>query len=64
MDSSKDDLVLGLFTPDKIPELSSRAFLLLPVELLSTLVKKKPHYIMVFTEEAKPKKKIDSDIGK
>ena len=33
-----------------------------PIELLSTLVKKKPHYIMVFTEEAKPKKKINSDI--
>ena len=36
--------------------------LLLYTELLSTLVKKKPHYEMVFTEEAKLKKKIDGNI--
>ena len=34
----------------------------LPVKLLSTLVKKKLYYKMVFTKEAKPKKKINSDI--
>jgi hypothetical protein len=36
--------------------------LLLYTELLSTLVKKKPHYEMVFTEEAKLKKKSDGNI--
>ena len=34
-----------------------------PAELLSTLVKKKPYYEMVPTEEAEPKKKIDGDVG-
>ena len=37
--------------------------LLPPIKLLSTLVKKKPHYKMVFTKKAKLKKKIDSNIG-
>ena len=34
-----------------------------PVELLSTLIKKKPHYKMVFIKEAELKKKIDGNIG-
>ena len=34
-----------------------------PTELSSTLVKKKPHYKMVPTKEAKLKKKINSNIG-
>ena len=37
--------------------------LLPPTELSSTLVKKKPYYKIVFTKEAKPKKKINGDIG-
>ena len=36
--------------------------LLLPVESSSTSVKKKPYYEMVPLKEAKPKKKINSDI--
>ena len=63
MDSSKDNLVLGLLTLDKILKLNFKMSLLPPVKLLSTLVKKKPHYIIVFTEEARLKKKIDSNIG-
>ena len=38
--------------------------LLPPIELLSTLVKKKPHYKMVFTKKAELKKKINSNIKK
>ena len=34
----------------------------MPTALLSTLVKKKPYYKIVFTKEAKPKKKINSNI--
>ena len=63
LDGFKDDLVLGLPTPDKTPELSFRASLLPPIELLSTSVKKKLHYIIVPTEEARLKKKINGDIG-
>ena len=37
--------------------------LLPPIESSNTLVKKKPYYMMVFAEEAKPKKKINSNIG-
>ena len=37
--------------------------LLPPAESLNTLVKKKPHYIMVPTKEAELKKKINSNIG-
>ena len=37
--------------------------LLLFTELLNTLVKKKLYYKMVPTKKAKPKKKIDGDIG-
>ena len=33
-----------------------------PIEILSTLVKKKPYYKMVPTKKAKPKKKIDGNI--
>ena len=53
----------GLLTLDKIPELSFRESLLPPIKSLSTLVKKKPYYKMVSTKEAKPKKKINSNIG-
>ena len=38
--------------------------LLPPIELLSTLVKKKPHYIIVFTKKARLKKKINGNIKK
>ena len=62
MDNFENNLIPGLPTLDKIPKLSSRASLLLPAELLSTLVKKKPHYEMVPTEEAEPKKKINRNI--
>ena len=62
MDSFKDDLVLRLFTLDKTPELSFRASPLPLIKLLSILVKKKPHYIIVFTKEARPKKKINGNI--
>ena len=34
-----------------------------PVESLSTLVKKKPYYIIVPAKEAELKKKINSNIG-
>ena len=37
--------------------------LLKPLLSLNTLVKKKPHYIIVLTNEAKPKKNIVSNIG-
>ena len=63
LDSSKGDSAPGLFTPDKTPELSFRASPLPPVESSSTLVKKKPHYKMVPTEKAEPKKKINGNIG-
>ena len=33
------------------------------IELLSISVKKKPHYEMVSTKEAEPKKKIDGNVG-
>ena len=62
MDSSKNDLTAGLFTPNKTPELSSKVFLSPPAESLSILAKKL-HYIMIFAKETEPKKKIDGDIG-
>ena len=62
-DSSKNNSAPGLFTLDKTPKLNFRASLSPPTELLSTLVKKKPHYIIVLTEEAGPKKKINDNIG-
>ena len=64
MDSSKDNLALGLPTPDKTPKLSSKASLLPPAESSSTSVKKKPHYIIIPIKEAGPKKKINGNIGK
>jgi len=73
LESSKDDLALGLFTLDKTPELNYRAPLSLPIDIgkslsppvesLNTLVKKKLYYIIVPAEEAKLKKKINSNIG-
>jgi hypothetical protein len=42
--------------------LNLKESLSLPIKSSSTLVKKKPHYKMVSTKEAKPKKKIDSNI--
>ena len=33
-----------------------------PIKLLSTLAKKKPHYMIVPTEEARLKKKINGNI--
>ena len=72
-ESSKDDLALGLLTPDKTPEPNYRAPLSLPIDIreslsppaksLNTSVKKKPHYITVPTKEAELKKNIDGDIG-
>ena len=62
MNGSKDDLAPGLPTPDKTPELSSRVSPSPPIEILSTSVKKKPHYEMVPTKEAEPKKKINGNI--
>ena len=65
-------MALGLFTLDKILKLIFKALLLLPIDLrvfllpliksLNILIKKKPHYIIVFTEEAGLKKKINSNI--
>ena len=73
LESSKDDLAPGLLTPDKTPELNYRAPLLLPIDIgesplppiesLNTLIKKKLYHIMVPAEEAKLKKKINSNIG-
>ena len=34
-----------------------------PAEFSNTSANKKPHYVIVFAEEAKPKKKIDGDVG-
>ena len=57
--SSKDDSTPGLPTPDETPEPDS---LEPPPPSLSTSAKK-PHYVMVPTDEAEPKKKIDGDVG-
>ena len=54
---------MGLFTPDKTLELIFKESLSLLVKSLSSSVKKKLYYKMVFTKEAKPKKKIDGNIG-
>ena len=61
LDSFKNDSVLGLLTLDKTPKLNFRESLSPPIESLSTLAKKL-HYIMVPAKEAKPKKKINSNI--
>ena len=73
LESSKDDLALGLSIPGKLLEPNYRAPLLLPIDLresllppaesLNTLVKKMPYYITVLTKETKLKKKINSNIG-
>jgi hypothetical protein len=44
------------------PLLNLKESLSLPIELLSTLVKKKLYYKIVPTKEAEPKKKINSNI--
>ena len=72
MDSSKDDSVTALPTPDETPEPSLGEPLLLPTNLevspsppaesLKTSANKKLHYVIVFAKEAEPKKKIDSNI--
>ena len=54
---------MGLFTPDKTLELLFKESLSLLVKSLSSLAKKKLYYKMVFIKEAKPKKKIDGNIG-
>ena len=53
---SKDD---STPTPDKTPEPNSPE----PPLSSNTSAKKKPHYVMVPTDEAEPKKKIDGDVG-
>ena len=73
MNSSKDDLAVGLPTLDKTLEPNHEAppslpidlkeSLLPPAESLNTLVNKKSNYVMVFNKEAKLKKKIVGDIG-
>jgi len=60
-------------TLDRTPELDLREplslyidlreFLLLLIEFLNTLVKKKPYYKLVFIKEAKLKKKINGNVG-
>jgi len=45
------------------PYINLRESLSLPAESLNTLAKKKPHYEMVPIKEAKPKKKINSNVG-
>ena len=57
--SSKDDLTLRLPTLAKIPEPN----LLEPPLSLSNTSAIKPHYIIVLTNRAKLKKKINGDIG-
>ena len=61
--NKKEDLTPGLSTLEKTPKPIFRASLLLPTKSSSTLIKKKPHYKIVPTEEAKPKKKINRNIG-
>ena len=56
---SKDDSTPGLPTPDKTPEPNSPE----PPLSSNTSAKKKPHYVMVPTDEAEPKKKIGGDVG-
>ena len=63
LDGSKNNLILGLPTLDETPELSSRVSPLPLVKSLSTSAKKKLYYVMVPTEEARPKKKINDNIG-
>ena len=53
---SKDDPTP---TPDKTPEPNSPE----PPLSSNTSAKKKPHYVMVPTDEAEPKKKIGGDVG-
>ena len=45
------------------PYIDLRESLSLPIKSLNTLAKKKPYYKMVSIEEAKLKKKINSNIG-
>src|SRR6266568_1979126 len=71
LDSSKDDLALGHFTPGETPDPQYGAFLSLPtiqeksllplVKSLSTLAKK-PYYVIILAEKAEPKKKIIGDV--
>ena len=46
-----------------LPHIDLKESLLLLVEVLNTLVKKKPYYKLVFIKKAKLKKKINSNIG-
>ena len=46
-----------------LPPIDLGESLLPPVKSLNTLVKKKPYYMTVPAKEAKPKKKIDGNIG-
>jgi len=57
--SSKDDLALGLSTLDKILEPNLPE----PPPLSLNTSAKKPHYVLVPTNKAKLKKKINGDIG-
>jgi hypothetical protein len=57
--SSKDDSTPGLPTPDETPEPDSPE----PPPPSSNTSAMKPHYVMVPTDEAEPKKKIDGDVG-
>ena len=73
LESSKDDSAPRLLTPDETPEpnygaptsppTDPRESPSPPAKSLNTSVKKKPYYVIVPAEEAKPKKKIDGDIG-
>jgi len=45
------------------PYIDLKESLLLPIESLNTLIKKKLHYKIVFIKEAKLKKKINSNVG-
>jgi hypothetical protein len=58
--SFKDNLTPGLLTLDKILKLNSLEPLL---PSLNTLVKKKPHYIIILTNKAELKKNIIGNIG-
>ena len=68
----KDNLAIGLFTPDKILKPNYRAPLLLLIDLEESLLPpieslsnstKKLYYVIVLTEEAELKKNINGDIG-
>ena len=57
--SFKDDLIPGLLTLDEI----LKPDLLKPLQLSSNTLVKKLYYIIVLTNKAKLKKKINSNIG-